>query len=285
MIVAVASGKGGTGKTTLSAALADSLEQEVTLLDCDVEEPNAALLLHPEWEDRYPVHTPVPVYQADCCTQCGECVSVCTYNALAKIGDWIMVFNQLCHGCGACVYFCTTGSLSEDAREIGSVQCGRSGRIQVVQGLLNLGEVLAPTVIKAVKRESGGASRVIIDCPPGTSCPVIAALDQVDFCLIVAEDSAFGLHDMQALMEVLRVMHVPFGVIVNRAGLGDGRVLRFCRQEGVKVLESVPFDRQIARLTGRGRLFTAEIPEWREKMRRVWSEVEGMVSGARAGSA
>ncbi|MBU4532359.1 MAG: ATP-binding protein [Eubacteriales bacterium] len=285
MMVAVASGKGGTGKTTLSAALADALGDEVILLDCDVEEPNAALLMHPEWLDRYPVHTPVPTFRADDCTQCGECVSVCAYNALAKIGDDILVFNQLCHGCGACLYFCTPRALTEDYRQIGSVQCGHSGNVRVVEGRLNLGEVLAPVVIKAVKRECKDASRVIVDSPPGTSCPVIAALDGVDFCVIVAEDSAFGLHDMQALVEVLRVLQIPFGVVVNRAGLGDDRVLRFCEREGIRVLESIPFDRQIARLTGRGYLFTAEMPEWRPKMRRIWSEIEGVLSGARNSSA
>lgn len=285
MIVAVASGKGGTGKTTLSAVLADALEDEVVLLDCDVEEPNAALLMHPQWLERYPVHTPVPAFRADDCTHCGECVSVCAYNALADIGDSIMVFDQLCHGCGACVYFCTPGALTEDYRQIGSVQYGHSGNVRVVEGRLNVGEVLAPVVIKAVKRECKDAPHVIVDSPPGTSCPVIAALDGVDFCVIVAEDSAFGLHDMQALVEVLRVLQIPFGVVVNRAGLGDDRVLRFCEREGIRVLESIPFDRQIARLTGRGYLFTAEMPEWRPKMRRIWSEIEGVLSGAGNSSA
>lgn len=285
MIVAVASGKGGTGKTTLATALAVSLEEQVTLMDCDVEEPNAALMLHPTWSSKDPVYTPVPHFDATKCNQCGKCAEVCAYNALALVGKTVMIFDQLCHGCGACFYFCEPKAITEERREIGTIETGRAEPIQVVQGRLNLGEVVAPTVIKAVKKDWMGSTRGIIDCPPGMSCPVVEALDEVDFCIVAAEDTPFGLHDMEALIKVLEVLHVPFGVVINREGMGDGRVAAFCQKRGIPVLMSIPFDRKIARLVGRGEVFVREMPEWREPLRDLWNKMEGMMSGARTGSA
>lgn len=285
MIVAVASGKGGTGKTTLATALAVSLDQDVTLMDCDVEEPNAALMLHPEWSATDPVYTPVPKYEGAKCTQCGKCAEVCAYNALALVGKTVMVFEQLCHGCGACFYFCEAGAITEARREIGTVECGRADRVEVVQGRLNLSEVLAPTVIKAVKKEWMQSPRAIIDCPPGMSCPVVEALDGVDYCLVAAEDTPFGLHDMEALIEVLKILKVPFGVVINREGMGDGRVAAYCRKRGIPVLLTIPFDRKIARLVGRGQVFVREMPEWREPLQGLWNKIEEVMSGARTGSA
>lgn len=283
MIVAVASGKGGTGKTTVAVSLALTRAKRVQFLDCDVEEPNAHLLLHPQMVSSEPVQLLVPVYDAGKCTRCGRCVEACVYNALALVGGELMIFESLCHGCSGCVYFCAEKALREGRREIGVVERGRAGAISFAHGKLRLGEALVPPVIAAVRRSGAAADEsvdTVLDCPPGTSCPAIQAVRGVDYCLVVTEPTPFGQHDLEVVVNVLRVLHVPHGVLINRADLGDEEVENFCRAWDIPVLAKIPFDPKIARCFTTGTPFINEMPEWKKRFTRLWSEIKGVVARA-----
>jgi MinD superfamily P-loop ATPase len=273
VILAVASGKGGTGKTTFAANLALSLEQEICFLDCDVEEPNAHLLLHPQITAAEPVFLPVPEYRPEKCTGCGTCVEICAYSALALIGESVMTFTEMCHGCGGCIYFCPTGALTEGRREIGVIEEGSVGKLFFAQGRLKVGEALVPPVIKALRRKSPKGTPTIVDCPPGTSCPVIQAVRGADFCVVVTEPTPFGQHDLDIAADMLKVLGIPFGVLINRADLGDAGVKNYCRERDISILAELPFDREIARCFAAGIAFTERFPRWRGVFREIWEKI------------
>lgn len=278
MIVAVLSGKGGTGKTTVAANLALSLGQELCFLDCDVEEPNAHLLLHPEITETTPVYLPVPVFQPGKCDGCGRCVAVCAYHALALIGKSVLVFAEMCHGCGGCIYFCPTGALTEGQREIGLITAGRAERIVFAGGRLRVGEALVPPLIKALRQQDWGLKDTIIDCPPGASCPVVHAVRGADFGLIVTEPTPFGQHDLAVVAELLRTLKIPCGVVINKADLGNTEVQDFCRARGIPVLAEIPFAGEIARCYAAGLPFTERLPAWRDTLRHLWFEIGRLVA-------
>jgi MinD superfamily P-loop ATPase len=269
MILAVASGKGGTGKTLVSTSLALSLEGQspVQLLDCDVEEPNAHILLRPTITSSRPVLVPVPKVDRDKCTYCRVCSEACPYNAIAVMGKNVLVFPELCHGCGVCSYVCPEEAISEEGREIGVVEEGRAGEVRFVHGRLAIGEAMAPPVIRAVKQRADRSSTVIIDVPPGTSCPVVEAVRGSDFCLLVTEPTPFGLHDLALAVELATKLEVPCGVVINRAGSGDQEVERYCAHQHIPVLLKIPLDRQIAELYCRGQTLVAGMPSWRKAFR------------------
>ena len=280
MILSVASGKGGTGKTLVATSLALSLEGQmpVQLLDCDVEEPNAHILLSPVIDSSEPVTVPVPVVDKEKCTYCGLCSGVCAYNAIAVAGRIVLVFPELCHGCGACSYVCPTGAISEEGREVGTVESGRAGGIRFVGGRLNVGEAMAGPVIRAVKRLADSKATVILDAPPGTSCPVVETIRGSDFCLLVTEPTPFGLSDLTIAVEVAREINVPCGVIINRDGPGDDGVECYCAQQGIPVLMRIPFDRRIAEAYCRGETLAAAMPSWQRGFRELFDSVRGLAA-------
>ena len=276
MIVAVASGKGGTGKTTVAVNLALSIEN-VQFLDCDVEEPNAHLLLHPKVSRREPVYIPVPVVNEQLCDYCGKCSEFCEYNAIFVSSNKILIFPELCHSCGGCAIVCPKKAISEEQHKIGTLNFGSSGDVELVYGELEVGEPLAVPVIKAVKKQMKPDGNVVLDSPPGTSCPVIETVKGSDYCVLVTEPTPFGLHDLKITVEVLEDMDIPFGVVVNRAGIGDKKVYEYCREKDIPVLLEIPYQRDIAEFYSRGVPFSLEIPEWKEKFRTLFERIKESV--------
>lgn len=275
MILAIASGKGGTGKTTLAVNLAATIGGEVRLLDCDVEEPNAHLFLRPQVDGTQAACIPVPAIDRDKCTACGKCAEVCQFKAIAALKSKPLVFEELCHGCGGCARVCPAGAIQEKPREIGVVELGRACEAQWVQGRLNVGEAMAPPLIRAVKKHVGPNGLTIIDCPPGTSCPVITAMRGADFVILVTEPTPFGLHDLTLAVETVRRLGLPFGVVINRVGVGDERVESYCAREGIEILARIPESRQFAEAYSAGKLICEISPDFQTLMQglaeRVWA--------------
>ncbi len=273
VILSVASGKGGTGKTTMAVALALSAPGRVRLLDCDVEEPNCHIFLDPEIRRREPVCIPVPFIDKEKCTACGQCGPICQYHAIAPLWTGALVFPELCHGCGGCAEACYIGAITEVDREIGVVESGVCRGMEFAQGRLKVGHPLSPPIIRAVKRHAGTDGLTVIDCPPGTSCPVVAAVKGSDYVLLVAEPTPFGLHDLRLTVETLRELSLPFGVIVNRADMGDEKVFEYCREEGIPVLLRLPEERRVAEAYSRGESIVDALPELRGMFKTLLEDV------------
>ena len=289
MIIAVASGKGGTGKTTIAVNLALSLEN-VQFLDCDVEEPNAHIFLKPEITHTQEVNLPVPKVNEDKCSYCGKCAEVCAYNAIAVIKDRVLIFPELCHGCGGCSIFCPEDAIEEVNRPIGVLEEGKSGSISFIDGKLNLGEALAVPVVRAVKKAGLGIRPnndqvtsnnhlTIIDVPPGTSCPVVESVKGGDFCLLVTEPTPFGLNDLVLAVEMLRKLRIPFGVLTNRADVGDTKVDEYCQREKISILMRIPMDRDIAIAYSKGIPMIEVKPESKKEFIKVYEKIEQSTSG------
>ena len=282
MIISVASGKGGTGKTLVATSLALSLSDnyKVQLLDCDVEEPNANILLHLAVNQSRPVYIPIPKVDETKCTYCGKCAEVCAYNAIAVIKEKVLVFPELCHGCGACSYLCPESAITEEGREMGVVERGDSGNLELIQGKINVGEAMAPPVIREVKKYIDPANIVIIDVPPGTSCPVIEAVKGSDFCLLVTEPTPFGLNDLSLAVEVVRELDIPCAVVINRDGVGDDKVEGYCQEQGIPVLLKIPLDRRIASLYSQGIPLIEGMPRWREEFLRLFQDIKDIIAAS-----
>jgi MinD superfamily P-loop ATPase len=270
MIISVASGKGGTGKTTVAVNLALSLNS-VQFLDCDVEEPNAHIFLKPEFKERIPATIPVPMVDESKCDCCGKCREVCAYNAIAVFASdkerrgSVLIFPHLCHGCGGCSLLCPQEAIREENKEIGIIEIGNCGDMQFVHGSLNIGEIMSPPLIKQVKEYINPRRTVIIDAPPGTSCPVIAAVKGSDFCVLVTEPTPFGLNDLILAVEVLEKLKIPFGVVINRSDIGDRKVDDYCKSKKAPILMRIPFDKEIAFLYSNGIPLVREKKEFRER--------------------
>ncbi len=313
MTISVASGKGGTGKTTVAVGLARALEQEVRLLDCDVEEPNSHLFLQVEERKSEDFSIPVPRIDEDKCTACGKCSAFCEYGALARLKDKVLVFDNLCHGCGGCTLVCPENAIHEESRPIGklvSAELPKAG-VSLLYGDLNSGEVLAPPLIRAVKRRgtagaadaaggdaaddaaaspgrgdsAGGAAArdaagpVIIDSPPGTTCPMVTAVKDSDFSLLVTENTPFGLHDLELAVQVLSDLDMPMGVVINRADIGRSDVEAFCREKSIPVLMRIPYSRRVAEFYARGESIVDADPEYVTSFREMYRSIESMVAG------
>jgi len=280
MIISVASGKGGTGKTLVATSLALSLSDnyKVQLLDCDVEEPNANILLRLSINQSRPVYIPIPKVDETKCTYCGKCAEVCAYNAIAVLKRKVLVFPELCHGCGACCYLCPEAAITEEGREVGVVEMGNSGNLGLVQGKLAVGEAKAPPVIRKVKRYIDPANVVIIDVPPGTSCPVVEAVEGSDFCLLVTEPTPFGLNDLSLAVEVMKRLGISCGVVINRVGVGDREVEQYCHRERIPVLLRIPLERKIAILYSKGIPLVEGVPRWHGDFLKLFQDIKDIVA-------
>jgi len=280
MIVSVASGKGGTGKTLVATSLALSLKnrERVQFLDCDVEEPNAHIFLKPVITGREAVCIPVPEIDESKCTFCGKCAEVCAFNAIAIAGRHALVFSNLCHGCGACSYLCPEKAISEKSRETGIIEFGHTDGIEFVHGKLTIGEAMAPPLIRKVKEQVINDNFVIIDAPPGTSCPVVESIKGSDFCLLVTEPTPFGLNDLGLAVKTAKELDIPCGVVINRASSYNTEVIEFCRREDIPVLLSIPLDRNIANLYSQGITLASGMPDWRTSFISLYDSILEIVN-------
>lgn len=290
MIYAVASGKGGTGKTTVTASLAVLWDQPLMAVDLDVEEPNLHLFLHPALSGETAAMLEVPVPDAERCTLCGQCADFCQYKALSVMGKTLLVFAEMCHGCGGCLALCPEGALSPGGRELGGIIKGdfatAAGRAEFLMGRLRVGEAMSPPLMRQVKarlprRVGPFAQRdVIIDAPPGVSCPAVSAVMDADCIVLVTEPTPFGLHDLRLAVEAFRPLGKPLGVVVNRAGAGDLKVQAYCEAEGLPIWAEIPFSRAVAEAYSRGEVAAQAVPEVRAVFLALMAHMQGAAAAA-----
>ena len=281
MKIAVASGKGGTGKTMVAVNLA-RIAGDWQYVDCDVEEPNGHIFLAPAIRESERVYRQVPQVDISECSFCRACACACRYNALAVLPDRVTVHEELCHGCGLCVWVCPQRAISERRRSLGTVDTGASGPVAFVQGRLDVGEPMAGPLIRAVKERICTEQGAILDAPPGTSCPVVQSVRGCDYCLLVTEPTPFGLHDLRLAVEMARRLGLPTGVVVNKDGIGGNEVDVYCARQELPVLARIPHDRRIAEVCARGGLVVDKLPAYTRVFQRLWQTLERAVRGAPA---
>ncbi len=272
MKLAIASGKGGTGKTTVAtnlAWLAAHDGRSVAYLDCDVEEPNGHLFLRPRIDSSRPIGRLHPLVDEEKCTHCGLCGEICRFSAIVCLGEKVLVYPEMCHACGGCALVCRSGAISEAMRETGKLELGAAGPVRFVHGVLNIGEAMSTPLIRQVKGTAPFVDLVIIDSPPGTSCPVIESVRGTDFVVLVTEPTPFGLNDLQLAVGMVRAMKLPFGVVINRAGSGDQETHEYCRRQGIDILAEIADDRRVAEAYSRGELACEAVPEFRACLERL----------------
>ena len=276
MKIAIASGKGGTGKTTIATNLAYSIAQMgkvVQYLDCDVEEPNGHIFLKPGIRETLNATIGVPEVDTKLCNGCGKCGKLCQYSAIICLKDTVMTFEQLCHSCGGCMLVCPTGAISENRKPIGFVDLGAADSVKFVQGRLNIGDVRSPALIKKVKERAANDGLVIIDAPPGTSCPVIEAIKGADFCLLVTEPTPFGLNDLKLAVGMVRELKQPFAVVINQSDLGYDQVQQYCDGENIQVILEIPNDRRIAEAYSVGKMIVDVLPEYNKDFAGLYESI------------
>ena len=278
MIISIASGKGGTGKTTVATNLARSIGANVQLLDCDVEEPNAHLFINPSFESSETVSMPVPEVDEEKCTYCGKCAEICQFKAIAVVNENVLIFEELCHSCGGCWEVCPEGAIAQGGRELGVIQKGHSNGIEFIHGRLRVGEAMSPPLIKKVRSFENPNKLTIIDAPPGTSCPVIASMKNTDFVLLVTEPTPFGLYDLKLAVGAVQILNIPLGLVINRSDLGDDKVREYAYQEDLPILLEIPFDRQIAEAYSRGEMLVDVMPKWKDKFLGLHEEIRHLSS-------
>jgi MinD superfamily P-loop ATPase len=279
--IAIASGKGGTGKTTVAVNLAAILAEQgerVEYLDCDVEEPNGHIFLKPVIELTEDAGIPVPLIDKDKCTACSQCADACEYNAIVVLKT-ALVFSELCHGCGGCRLVCPTRAIQERLRTIGTVERGRAGKIGFGQGRLNVGEPMSPPLIRAVKRARTEEAITILDAPPGTSCPVVATVHDADYVVLVTEPTPFGLNDLRLAVTLMHQLKRRFGVVINRADIGNDAVRSFCREERISVLAEIPDDRRVAEAYARGEMVADSVPAFHEALSHLAARIMNELPG------
>lgn len=273
MRVAVLSGKGGTGKTFVSVNLACAAGKSV-YVDCDVEEPNGHLFLKPDVTDRLPVSVTVPQIDANKCTACRKCVDFCKYNALALIKDNLMIFYEVCHSCGGCILFCPEKAFTEKEREIGTIEEGISGEVTVLTGCLNTGEVSGVPIIKGLMEKMPKQGMVVIDCPPGSACVVMESIREADFCVLVAEPTLFGVHNLAMVYDLVKLFNKPFGVVLNKCLPEENPAEQFCVDHKIKVLSKISFNEELGKLNSQGFIAVRENRQYRELFQKLLKTIE-----------
>ncbi len=276
MILSIASGKGGTGKTTIATNLALSIKK-TQFIDCDVEEPNSNIFLKIKINNSEDIMVSFPEIDKKKCDYCGKCSEFCAYNALAVVKSEVLVFPELCHSCGGCELVCPRNAINWNNRIIGKIEHGRTKGIEFYQGLLNVGEMQSIPIIKSLKRKIDVNKNVIIDAPPGTSCPVIETIIGSDYCILVTEPTPFGFHDLKLAIEVVRYLKIPFGVIINRDGIGDDKVETYCKRENIPILLKLPDSKETAHLYSKGIALVDEVNEWYEMFELVFNRIQEKV--------
>lgn len=271
MKIAVLSGKGGTGKTTVAACLAASLN-ECQYIDCDVEEPNGAIFLKPELAENFPVKVLVPEVDANKCNSCGDCAKACQFHAIAVVKQQVLVFPEICHHCGACVIACRQKAVSETERPIGLVET--TSNKNFLQGKLNIGEPVSIPIIQALKKRIKEDIPVILDCPPGSSCAVVQTIEGCDYCILVTEPTPFGLHDLKIAAQVVKKMGIPYGIVINKATPDNTSIQDYCRENRLEVLMKIPFAQEIAERYSKGLLPMDMNGLWRYRFRGLFDKVE-----------
>lgn len=297
--IAVASGKGGTGKTMVSTSLAlalarrkrntamelpDASAGSLLFIDADVEAPNAHLFLTPIFEDRKEVGNLIPVIDESKCTFCGRCAEVCQYHAIAVVGKKTLVFPQLCHGCGSCTLNCPENAITEKLHPIGFLERGMAAEgISFARGIMNVGEPMAVPIIHQLKEWAinDDYSTVILDVSPGASCPVVEAIRDVEFLLLVTEPTPFGLHDLKLAVDLAKELKLPCGVILNRNGIGNQGVEEFCQKENIEIFAKIPYRRDIAEALAQGQPLITSFPEFEEEMWNVYEKILSSMASKR----
>jgi len=284
MIISVASGKGGTGKTTVATSLALAQKRDIQFIDCDVEEPNAHIFLRPEITRVEKIHLPVPQVNPELCDLCGQCQEACAFNAIAVTSKEVLLFPELCHSCGACQLLCPRQAIVEVPREIGLLEEGilrpnAGHEIAFVHGRLNPKEIATPYLIRQVKARMDTNRPVIMDAPPGTTCPVVQTIKDSDYCLLVTEPTPFGFHDLKLIIALLEKIRIPHGVVINRCDMGDHAVESFCAEKNIPVLMRIPFSLDIARMYARGIPLIEADRKFRQAFQDVFEEIEQAVPG------
>ena len=279
MIISIASGKGGTGKTTIATNLAVALGPSVKLLDCDVEEPNDHIFINPEINHTETVSIKVPEVDMDKCTLCGRCQEICQFQAIVLVGKTVLSFHELCHSCGGCMEVCPESAITEVDREMGIFESGSRDGVEFGHGRLFVGQVMAVPLIERVRAAVQPDKLNIIDAPPGTSCPVISSVKDTDFVILVTEPTPFGLNDLKLAVGMVSVLEIPHGIVINRSDLGDEKVWEYAEQESIPILMEIAFDRRVAEAYSRGKLLVEELPGWKEQFIHLYEKVADHARG------
>jgi MinD superfamily P-loop ATPase len=274
MIISVASGKGGTGKTSVAVALAQSLDGPVDLLDCDVEAPNGHIFMKPRWETKETIYAQIPQVDEAKCNYCRACSQLCHFKAILVLGGTILTFPEMCHACGGCFLVCEPKALNPAQKELGEIEEGWAGAIHFVQGLLKVGEPMSPPLIREVKKRIRKDTLAILDAPPGTSCPVIQTVKGSDYTILVTEPTPFGVFDLKLAVAALETLSIPYGVILNRADIGNNEAQGYLRSKGIPLLMEIPFDRKIAEGYARGDSLIETRPELKEKFQGLFEMIQ-----------
>jgi MinD superfamily P-loop ATPase len=274
MIITIASGKGGTGKTTIATSLALSVGENIKLLDSDAEEPNAHIFIKPEINKKEKVFIKVPQINLEKCNFCGKCSEACAFNAIAVVPNVVKVFSELCHSCGVCKYICPCKAISEVDKSIGLIEIGKKNELEFIQGKLDIGQAMSIPIIKAIKKHIDHNKHTIIDAPPGTSCAMIHSVIDSNYCVLVTEPTPFGLNDLKLAVEVLVKLKTPFGVIINRCDIGNNEVEKYCADNDIEILMEIPFSRKIAEGYSSGEPLIETAPEYKKAFQKLFIKID-----------